>query len=495
MEACDLTIDGARGALAADELTSEALVRACLERIDRVNPIVNALIQVFEDEALDAARESDARRSKGETRGPLDGVPIVLKDNTCLTTGRTTCASEMLREYRSPFSATAALRLEKAGAVILGKTNLDEFAMGSSTEHSCFGPTHNPWRPGRVPGGSSGGSAAAVSARLAPGALGSDTGGSVRQPAGLCGCVGYKPTYGRVSRWGLVAYASSLDQIGTLGRSVVDAALLARAISGHDPRDATSTRIKPIAPLGMEPASIKGRRIAVPIEARHARNHPSVAQAVDQAREALTALGAEVVDGVELTQLEAALDAYYIIAPAEASSNLARFDGVRYGRRAELEPGEDLWALYERSRAEGMGAEVQRRIMLGTYVLSSGYYDAYYRCALKVRRLVANGFARLFSGDEAFDAILMPVTTGPAFEIGALEDDPIRMYLEDIYTVIANLAGLPAIALPARLADDEDGMLPVGVQLIGAMGGDEGLLEVAQALERELAFSARPLEV
>lgn len=474
------TLTDVRDALEQGELRSEEFVQACLGRIETLDPTLNAFTQVFAESALVQAREIDRRREAGDALGPLAGIPIAIKDNICTTEGKTTCASQMLSEYRSPFSATVVNRLIGADAIIIGKTNLDEFAMGSSTEHSCFGPTKNPWEASRVPGGSSGGSAAAVAARIVPGALGSDTGGSVRQPAALCGCVGFKPTYGRVSRYGLVAFASSLDQIGTLTRSVGDAALLASIISGHDPLDATSIDALPIdfhASISKPKGAV---RIGVPALARDTRNAPSVADAVDTAIAALRETGATIIEDVELPHIEVGLDAYYVIALAEASSNLARYDGVRYGRRAQLGPEEDLIALYERSRAEGFGAEVQRRIMLGTHVLSSGYHDAYYLSALKVRRLIAQDFAALFTSQNQIDAVLMPVTTGPAFKIGAKRDDPLSMYLEDLYTVPANLAGLPAVSIPVLLSPEG---LPIGVQLVGPALGDEVLLQIAQATE------------
>jgi aspartyl-tRNA(Asn)/glutamyl-tRNA(Gln) amidotransferase subunit A len=373
---------------------------------------------------------------------------------------------------------------------------MDEFAMGSSGEHSAFGATRNPWDRARVPGGSSSGSAAAVAARLVPGALGSDTGGSIRQPAGYCGIVGLKPTYSRVSRYGLVAFASSLDQIGPLTRTVEDAAIVLSVIAGHDPLDSTSADLPVIDYTTQLDEPIDGLRLGVPREAVEHGNDPSVVGAFAQAIETFRTLGAEIID-VDLPHLEHAIDAYYIVAPAEASSNLARYDGIRYGRRAALGPGEDLNDLYARSRAEGFGAEVRRRIMLGTHVLSSGYYDAYYLTALKVRRLVAQDFERVFSGTgpDAHDchAILMPTAPTPAFPIGAKSGDPLSMYLEDVYTVPANMAGLPAISVPMGFAESGSGTrLPLGLQIYGPHFEEHRLLRIARMFELATEFVRAP---
>lgn len=443
----------------------------------------------------------EVERAAGSAHEPaLAGVPIAVKDNICTAFGRTTCGSRFLEHYRSPFTATAVRRLLDAGAAIVGKANMDEFAMGSSGEHSAFGPTRNPWDLTRVPGGSSSGSAAAVAAGLVPIALGSDTGGSIRQPAGFCGVVGFKPTYGRVSRSGLVAYASSLDQIGTLARTVYDATLAARVISGHDPADATSAGL-PVEPWerGLEDhdalrRDARGWRVGVPTDARDARNHPAVAAALGRATDALRDLGASVVE-VSLPHAAHAIAAYYIIASAEASSNLARFDGVRFGRRATLGPEDSLVDLYERSRSEGFGPEVQRRIMLGTHTLRAGYADEYYTTALRARRLIAGDYRAVFErAGAACDAILMPTSPTPAFAIGAHASDPSSMYLEDVYTVGVNLAGLPAIALPAGFTGPLPTAaygLPVGVQLIGSAFGEAGLVRIAAALELALGFAGR----
>ncbi len=482
-----------RDAVVSRRFSAEDVVRACLDRIETVGPKLNCFTQVFRDHATARVKEIDARVRAGEAFGPLVGVPIAIKDNICLNFGRTTCASKILEHYESPYTATAARRLINAGAVIVGKTNLDEFAMGSSSEHSAFGPVRNPWDPNRVPGGTSGGSAAAVAARLVPLTIGSDTGGSMRQPAALCGVVGLKPTYGRISRYGLVAHASSLDQIGPLARSVADAALALEVMAGHDERDSTSADLESPAIISEIEKPISGLRIGVPREVRSERNHASVTESMERASMALRAAGAEIID-IELPHLKYGVAAYYIISTAEASSNLARFDGVRYGRRAELKEGEGLFELYARSRAEGFGPEVKRRIMLGTYALSAGYYDAYYLTALKARRKVKEDFDRVFArGGAAVNAVLMPTTIGPAFRIGKKSDDPLAMYLEDVYTVTANLAGLPAVSVPAGMADVDGVKLPVGVQVLGRAFEEDVVLRAALAIERGTrSFGAPP---
>ncbi len=457
----------------------------------RINPALNAFLQIFEP---------------GESRpGPLSGVPIAIKDNICIGpdlsvpgdgrgyAGRTTAASRMLEHYESPYTATAVQRLLDAGAAIIGKTNLDEFAMGSSTEHSAFGPTRNPWDLSRVPGGSSGGSAAAVAAGIVPVALGSDTGGSIRQPAGLCGVVGVKPTYGRVSRYGLIAFASSLDQIGIFANCIDDAATVLSIISGPDPMDATSA--DRLVPDWTSTAPINGLRIGVPRQTRSSANHPGVAAAFEEALRVCGSFGAEIVD-IDLPLTDHGIAAYYIVAAAEASSNLARFDGVRYGRRAETRPGEVLADLYARSRSEGFGTEVKRRIMLGTHVLSSGYYDAYYATALQARRRILADFTSAFN-DQGCHCIAMPASPGPAFRLGEKTDDPLSMYLEDVYTVGVNLAGLPALVQPmgfvappslAGRADASAGLgggpLPVGLQLIAQAFDESTLFRAARMYER-----------
>jgi len=482
----DLTIAELRARLESGEATSEGAVTDALDRIDALNPDLNAFTQVFRDDALERARRIDA--SGAAAAGPLGGVPVAIKDNICTTLGRTTCGSKFLENYESPFDATCVERLLAAGAVIVGKTNLDEFAMGSSTEHSAFGPTGNPWDRARAPGGSSGGSAAAVAGRMVPLALGSDTGGSIRQPAALCGVVGYKPTYGLVSRYGLVAFASSLDQVGPITRSVEDAAIASSAMFGNDPRDATSVRTPAPDFSGLASGTLAGARLGVPKQVRELLNDPDVGAAFDAALGAVSDAGAEVID-VDIPSIEYGIAAYYIVAPAEASSNLARFDGVRYGRRAEQKEGDDLVALYSRSRSEGFGHEVQRRIMLGTHVLSSGYYDAYYNTALKARRVITNDFERVFG---SCDAVLTPSTPEPAFPLGAKVDDPLALYLQDIFTVSANLTGFPAVSVPSGVCERESTTLPIGMQLMGPAFGDAPLLARARALEDVFAFSAQP---
>lgn len=488
----DMTVTELAGAIAAKQVSAEEVARASLERAAATEPELHAFLEVFEAEAIAQARGIDARLARHEHSGPLAGVPIALKDNICLEWGRTTCASRILENYRSPYSATAAKKLIDAGAVVIGKTNLDEFGMGSSCENSAFGPTHNPWDVERVPGGSSGGSAAAVAAGVVPAALGSDTGGSIRQPAGFCGLVGFKPTYGRISRYGLVAYASSLDQIGPLTRSVADAALLTGLMSGQDEHDATSSRRAMPDLLARLEEPVNRLVIGVPSFARSASNHPAVSAALDRTIGAFRHEGAVVRD-IELPHAGHGIAAYYLIATAEASSNLARFDGVRYGRRAELGRDDGLLELYCRSRTEGLGPEVQKRIMLGTHALSSGYYDAYYNTALKVRRLIRQDFEAVFSAAaSACHAVLLPSSPGPAFRLGEKSADPLALYLEDVYTVGVNLAGLPAITLPAGFAESPGsprGKLPVGVQLVGPAWQEDQLVRIARMLERSLTSS------
>lgn len=475
-----------RRRITARQISAVGAVKAALDRAEQVDPHLSAFLELFPDRALSKAASVDALIAAGAEPGPLAGIPVALKDNICLNYGKTTCASKYLAEYRSPFSATAVARLEAAGAIVIGKTNLDEFAMGSTTENSGFFPTRNPWDPSRVPGGSSGGSAAAVAAGVVPIALGSDTGGSIRQPAGFCGVVGIKPTYGRVSRYGLVAYASSLDQIGPLSGDAGDAALALNVICGHDPRDSTSsTQSVPDFTAGLD-ESIEGLRIAVPWQARNPANHPDVARVLDETIQRLTARGAIIVN-VDLPMTDYGIAAYYIVATAEASSNLARFDGVRYGRRAQAGPADDLLDLYCRSRAEGFGPEVRRRIMLGTHVLSSGYYDAYYTRALKARRLIKRDFDAVFNGNAddqpGCHGLLMPVAPHPAFALGEKTSDPLAMYLEDVYTVTVNLAGLPAISVPCGFTSGA-AKLPIGMQLVGRAFDEATLLRMARMVER-----------
>lgn len=468
------------------------VIESALQRVEELNPKLNALRAVYPNAARERAAALDERIARGEGVGALAGVPVVVKDNLCLSgdyaqgdeSPITACGSRMLANYRSPFSATAVQRLLDADAIVIGTANMDEFGMGSSGEHCYFGATRNPHDLERVPGGSSSGCAAAISAGMGAIALGSDTGGSIRQPAALTGIVGHKPSNGRVSRWGLVAYASSLDCVGPMARTVEDAALALDVISGEDERDSTCsqrTAEHAAATLGHE---LSGLRIGVPVQARDEANDDSVNRAIDRTIEALRGIGADIVD-VEFRHIHQSIPAYYLIAPSEASSNLARYDGVRYGHRAEVQDGEGIEALMARSRTEGFGAEVQRRIMLGTHALSSGYYDAYYHRAAKMRRVIKRDFETLFASDPGpgCHAILMPVTTGPAFRIGEKLDDPGAMYQEDLYTVSANLAGLPAISVPAGWAEVDGKRLPIGMQFIGPAFEDARLLRIAHRLE------------
>lgn len=454
-------------------------VAACLKTIARLNPSLNAFRETYDDHALAAAAEVDRRIATGEDPGQLCGVPVAIKDNIVTEFGRTTCGSRILEDFRSPYSATAARRLMNAGAIIVGKTNCDEFAMGSSTENCAFGPVRNPSDPARVPGGSSGGSAAAMAAGMVPAALGSDTGGSVRQPAALCGVVGVKPSYGRVSRYGLIAFGSSLDQIGPLTRSVADAALMLNVIAGVDRHDSTSSDAPVPDYLQRIEEPIEDLHIGAPRQYISDSNDRVVNDAVRAAIETFRDLGATIVD-IDLPLTDCGIATYYVIAPAEASSNLARYDGIRYGRRAKLEPDEDLFDLYAKSRAEGFGPEVQRRIMLGTYVLSAGYYDAYYTRALQARRLIRNEFDRAFSQCHA---LLGPTSPTPAFPIGA-KVDPLSMYLSDVYTVNTNIAGICGISIPGGFASVDGKKLPIGLQLQCRAFNEETMLRVARMLEK-----------
>ena len=464
-----------------DGMSAEDACRIHLDRIKAVEPHVAAFNTVIEERALDRARELDAQRASGKTSGPLHGVPIALKDNICTAGVPTTASSRILRGFVPPYSATVAVRLEDAGAIVLGKTNLDEFAMGSSTENSALGPTKNPWDPTRTPGGSSGGSAAAVAARMVVAALGSDTGGSIRQPAALCGIVGLKPSYGRVSRYGLMAFASSLDQIGPLTTSAKDAALLLQVIGGQDHQDATSSAEPMPDLLGALSGDLKGLRVGVPRKFLGEGLESSVGQAFNGAIDLLAGRGATIVD-IELPHAGYGIPVYYLIATAEASSNLARYDGVRYGHRAELGKDDGLQAMYERTRDEGFGPEVKRRIMLGTYVLSAGYYDAYYLKAQQVRTLLRQDYERAF---ERVDMVATPTTPTPAFRLGEKTQDPLQMYLNDIFTVSANLTGLPAISVPCGFSPER---LPIGFQLTGRMFDEAALLRAADAFQRDTAF-------
>ena len=472
MTLTDLTLQGAVEQLNAGAVSSRELTQACLNRIEAVDPTLNAFLTVTADQALAQAAAADDRRASGETL-PLLGVPLAIKDVLCLKGVRATAGSRILENFVAPYTATAVQRLLDAGAVILGKLNCDEFAMGSSTENSAYGPTRNPWDTTRVPGGSSGGSAAAVAARMAFGALGTDTGGSVRQPASFCGVVGLKTSYGRVSRYGLIAYGSSLDSIGPIGRTVADVAALFGLIAGHDPRDATSMPT-PAPTLGEWTQDLRGVRVGVPREYFIEGMQPAVETTVRAAIDHLRSLGASTVE-ISLPHTEYALPVYYLIAPAEASANLARFDGVRYGPRAEADA---LWDVFERTRGERFGAEVKRRIMLGTYALSAGYYDAFYGQAQKVRTLIKRDFDNAF---EQVDVIACPVAPTTAFTIGTKVDDPLAMYLEDVFTLPPSLAGITGLSVPC--GTDAAG-LPIGLQLLGPAFGEERVLRVGHAFEQ-----------
>ena len=469
---CALSLSESGAGLRAGEFSSLELTEAYLERIEAVNPDLGAYLLVTDELALEQAQAADERIAAG-TAGPLTGIPIALKDVLATRGIRTTCASRMLSEFVPPYDAFVVERLREAGAVFLGKANMDEFAMGSSNENSAFYPVRNPWDLERVPGGSSGGSAAAVAADLAVAALGSDTGGSIRQPAALCGTVGLKPTYGRVSRYGLVAFASSLDQIGPITKTVRDAATLLGALAGHDPRDSTSLAQSPEDFEEGFGRSIAGLRIGVPVEYFAAGLDPRVESAVMDAIALFADLGAEPVR-VSLPHTRYALSTYYLLAPAEASSNLARFHGVRYGLRVE---GDDVDAMMSRTRGAGFGAEVKRRIMLGTYALSAGYYDAFYLKAQKARTLIRTDFDQAF---EQCDLLLAATSPTTAFALGERSDDPLSMYLSDVLTIPANIAGLPAMSIPCGFAEG----LPVGLQLIGGELQEKTLLQAANAFER-----------
>lgn len=465
-----LTVTETVDAIRSGRMSAREAVAECVAAVARRDPELHSIVHLDAAAALAAAEAIDARLAAGEAVGPLAGVPVALKDNICTVVGPTTCASNILRNYVSPFAAHVVERLESAGAVIVAKTNLDEFAMGSSTENSAFSPTRNPWDPGRVAGGSSGGSAAAVAARLVPCALGSDTGGSIRQPAAFTGVVGLKPTYGRVSRYGLVAFGSSLDQIGPITRDVRDAAWLLSVIAGHDARDATSSkRALPDYAAALD-QPLAGLRIGVAAEDFQDGLDDQVGASVETALAAMRDRGAELIE-IRLPHLKYAVACYYVVATAEASSNLARYDGVHYGFRT-AHPS-DIIDLYASSRREGFGAEVKRRIMLGTFVLSSGYYDAYYDKALKVRTLIRGDFEKAFAD---VDVIVSPVTPTTAFPVGQKANDPLSMYLADVYTTSANLAGLPAISVPCGI---DDAQLPIGMQMTAPWFHEERLLAAA----------------
>ncbi len=456
-------------ALAAKQVSAVELATLFLDRIDQHNQTINAFITLDRSKTLTQAADADARRAAGETN-PLLGVPLGHKDIFCTEGWRTTCGSKMLHNFISPYDATVVARLKQAGVVTLGKLNMDEFAMGSSNETSHFGPVKNPWDTARVPGGSSGGSAAAIAARLAPAVTGTDTGGSIRQPASLCGLTGLKPTYGVVSRYGMIAFASSLDQAGPMAKSAEDCALLLSAMAGFDERDSTSLQRAPEDYCRDLAQPLAGLRIGLPREFFGPGMDDDVRAAVETALDQYRRLGATTVD-ISLPNSGLSVPAYYVIAPAEASSNLSRFDGVRYGHRAAEYT--DLIDMYSKSRAEGFGAEVKRRILIGTYVLSHGYYDAYYLKAQKIRRLIANDFAEAF---KDCDVIAGPASPSVAFRFGEKSADPVQMYLSDIYTISTNLAGLPGMSLPCGFGRDA---MPVGLQLIGNWFGEAKMLNVA----------------
>jgi aspartyl-tRNA(Asn)/glutamyl-tRNA(Gln) amidotransferase subunit A len=458
------------------EVSSRELTGALLERIASLNPEVNAYITVLPERAMAQAAACDEERARGAFRGPLHGVPVGLKDIFCTRGIRTTCGSRILHNFDPPYDATVTGKVLSAGAVLLGKHNMDEFAMGSSTETSHFGVTRNPWDLTRIPGGSSGGTAAAVAAAMCFAGVGTDTGGSIRQPASLCGVVGVKPTYGRVSRYGMIAFASSLDQGGPIARSVADAAALLSVIAGYDRRDSTSVDVPVPDYLAAVDRPVRGMRVGLPKEYFGGGGlDPAVKAAVERALKALTDQGATAVE-VSLPHTSFALATYYLVAPAEASSNLARYDGVRYGHRAEGSAG--LIEMMSRTRAEGFGAEVKRRIMIGTYALSAGYYEAFYGKAQKVRTLIRGDFAKAF---EAADVLLTPTAPTPAFRIGEKTGDPLTMYLSDIYTIPCNLAGIPGLSVPCGLSAEG---LPIGAQLLSAHFREEALFSAAGAIER-----------
>ena len=472
------TISDLATKLAKRETSSREVTQSCLDQIARVDGKIHAFISHDDVDALAQADAADKRLAAGE-RGPLLGVPIAIKDVLAVKDQPLNCCSKILGKFTSPYDATVIEKLKAAGAVVFGRLNMDEFAMGSSTENSAFGTTRNPWALDRIPGGSSGGSAAAVAADQCIASLGSDTGGSIRQPAALCGCVGLKPTYGRVSRYGLVAFASSLDQIGPFTKDVRDSAILLETLSGHDKRDSSSVP-QPVPNYAAAlDGNVKGLKLGLPKEYMIGGLDSEVKAAVDAAVKQLEKLGAEIVE-ISLPHTDYAVATYYIIATAEASANLARFDGIRYGARVD---GADPIELYGNTRGQGFGPEVKRRIILGTYVLSSGYYDAYYLRAQKVRTLIRQDFLKAF---EKVDAIVTPTTPTAAFKIGEKSDDPLQMYLSDIFTISCNLAGIPGLSLPCGFTKSPK--LPIGLQLLGKPFGEEMLLKIAHAYEQSTPF-------
>ena len=481
----DLTAHELADRFESGDATAVEATEAALERIQVTDDVLHAFLTVTAEQALDQAHAVDQARARGERLGPLAGVPLALKDVLVTKGIRTTAGSRILDDFRPPYDATVVQRLRAAGAIIVGKANLDEFAMGSSTEHSGFGPTRNPWDPSRVPGGSSGGPAAAVASGQAVLGIGTDTGGSIRQPASLCGVVGVKPTYGLVSRYGLIAFASSLDQVGPFARDVRDAAALLEVIAGHDPMDSTSLEDVPTDFTSGLEGGVEGLRIGVVKQLLPDDLDARVAAPVREAIDRLQRLGARIEE-CTLPSFEYALSAYYLIAPAECSSNLARYDGVRWGLR--VKDATDVVDMMQRTREAGFGAEVKRRIMLGTYALSAGYYDAYYGQAQRVRTLVAR---ELRDAYERFDLLVGATAPGTAFRLGELVDDPLQMYLSDVFTIPVNLAGNAAVSVPAGLVDG----LPVGVQLVAPVLGEALMLRAARALERDLNLPNRPADL
>ncbi|MGM0574819.1 MAG: Asp-tRNA(Asn)/Glu-tRNA(Gln) amidotransferase subunit GatA [Myxococcota bacterium] len=477
----DATLGELRRALESGETTAVALAEATLERVRATDGPLNAWLRTCDEQALEQAARVDAKREAGEPLGPLAGVPVGVKDLLCTEGVETTAASRILEGFVPPYDATAVKRLRDADAVVVGKLNMDEFAMGSSNENSAFGATRNPWDTERIPGGSSGGSAAAVAAGQVPLTLGTDTGGSIRQPASLCGVVGVKPTYGRVSRWGVVAFASSLDQVGPLARDVEGAAALLEAVSGHDPLDSTSIPRDVPSYTDALTGDVEGLRVGVPKAFFGEGLDEGVSSAVRESLARLESLGCELVE-VELPHARYAVATYYLVATAEASSNLARYDGVRYGHRTD-EPAREVADLYADTRAEGFGPEVKRRILLGTYALSSGYYDAYYLKAQKVRTLIRRDFEEAF---RRCDVIAGPASPVTALRLGERIDDPLQMYLMDVYTIPASLAGLPGLSVPCGF---DGGGLPVGLQLVGSPLEEGRLLRAAHAYEQATDFS------
>ena len=478
MQIHSLSIHEIHGLLSSGQIGAVEAVSAFLERIRAINPKVNAYLSTMGEQALDEARLFDSGK-KDFSASPLAGVPIAIKDVICIRGSITTCGSNILQGFVAPYSATVIEKLKQAGAIFIGKTNMDEFAMGSSTENSAFMKTRNPWDLNRVPGGSSGGSAAAVAAGLCAGALGTDTGGSIRQPSSFCGVTGIKPTYGRVSRFGLVAFASSLDQIGPITKDVEDAAIMLQAIAGYDSMDSTSVDLPVPEYRAALKETIQGLRLGIPREYFIEGTDPEVEAAVRNAISTCRQLGAHIVH-ISLPHTEYGIAAYYIIAPAEASSNLARYDGVKYGHRDQ--GTRDLIEMYRKSRSQGFGAEVKRRIMLGTYVLSAGYYDAYYRKASQVRTLIRQDFLDAF---EKCDAILAPVSPIPAFRIGEKFDDPLQMYLSDVFTLPASMAGIPGISTPCGFTSEN---LPIGLQILGPHFREELILRIARQFEQATPF-------